>query len=262
MSPEIPRGRFVWYELMTNDPGAAQKFYIELTGWKTQEWTGGPTPYTMWMNGETPIGGVMQLPDVAKQAGAPPHWLEYIASPDVEATVRNVTSRGGRLLHGPMEIPTVGRIAVFADPQGAVFAAHTAAGEAPGHDGPGQVGEVSWHELATTDPTAAVGFYSELFGWVKTDTMDMGPQGIYQMFGRSKDQSVGGMFKKPAEMPGPSAWLYYIRVGSVDSTVGVVKKLRGQVLNGPMDIPGGGRIAQCMDPQGAAFAIHSTAAAS
>ena len=261
MSPEIPRGRFVWYELMTGDPDAAQTFYTKLTGWKAQAWDGAPTSYTMWMNGDTPVGGLMQLPDEVKQQGAPPHWIAYAATPDVDATTARATEAGGRLLYGPTDIPTVGRVATLADRQGAVFALHTAAGAAPGHDGPWQIGEFSWHELATTDPEAAVDFYTGLLGWVKTDAMDMGPAGLYQMFGRSKERSMGGIFKKPPEMPGPSAWLVYVRVDNVDERVDVVKTLGGQVLNGPMDVPGGDRVAQCLDPQGAAFAIHSTAVA-
>ena len=212
-------------------------------------------PYTMWLNGDVPVGGVMTLPDQAKQQGAPPHWLAYIATADVDGTVRDVSKSGGQVLHGPTDIPTVGRIAVLADPQGAVFAAHTVAGDALGHDGERQVGEFSWHELATTDPSAAFDFYSGMFGWVKTDAMDMGPGGIYQMFGRSKDRSMGGIFKKPAEMAGPCAWLPYVRVDCVDTRAATIQGLGGKILNGPMDIPGGGRIAQCLDPQGAAFAI-------
>ena len=259
MSSEIPRGRFVWHELKASDPTAALTFYPQLTGWSTTSWQGGSTPYTMWMNGGTAVGGLMQLPDEAKQQGAPPHWLAYIATPDVDETVATASGRGGRLLHGPFDIETVGRVAVLMDPQEAVFAAHTAAAAAPGHDGPWGVGEVSWHELATTDPEAAFDFYSDLFGWVKTDAMDMGPAGTYQMFGRTTDRSVGGIFRKAPEMPGPPAWLLYLSVDDVDARVETITKLGGQVLNGPMDVPGGDRVAQCIDPQGVAFAIHSTA---
>ena len=64
------RGRFVWYDLMTTDPDAAQSFYTELIGWGTQAWDG-PMPYTMWTNHDVPLGGVVTLPEEAKQAGAP-----------------------------------------------------------------------------------------------------------------------------------------------------------------------------------------------
>ena len=66
------------------------------------------------------------------------------------------------------------------------------------------------------------------------------------------------MFNKPAEMSGPPMWLYYVTVDDVDAAVAEVKKLGGQVLNGPMEVPDGGRIAQCVDPQGALFALHSS----
>ena len=66
------------------------------------------------------------------------------------------------------------------------------------------------------------------------------------------------MFNKPKEMPGPPFWLYYVRVDDVHKSVEKVKELGGQVLNGPMEVPGGDHVAQCMDPQGAAFALYST----
>ena len=257
MSDDTPRGRFVWYELMTSDPVAAQAFYAQVVGWKAEAWEGGPTPYTMWMNDETALGGVMSLPDEARKQGAPPHWLAYVGTLDVDGTVSRATALGGTLLHGPVDVPKVGRFAVLADPQGAVFAAFRSTGQAPGHDGPWQVGEVSWHELATADPAKAFDFYRDLFGWVATEAMDMAPVGTYQMFGRTKDRAMGGIFKKPAEMPGPPAWLLYVSIDSVDTQSELVKKLGGQVLNGPMDVPGGDRIVQCLDPQGAAFALHS-----
>ena len=99
---------------------------------------------------------------------------------------------------------------------------------------------------------------SKLFGWNKTGDFDMGDMGVYQTYGRG-EQQLGGMWTKPADLPMPPNWLYYIRVPNVDEAAERVKALGGQVLNGPMDVPGGDRIAQCMDPQGAAFAVHSRA---
>ena len=84
----------------------------------------------------------------------------------------------------------------------------------------------------------------------------MGPGGIYQIYGQS-GAPLGGMFNKPAEMPGPPMWLYYVSVENVNDAVEKVAELGGQVLNGPMEVPGGDLIAQCVDPQGALFALHS-----
>jgi predicted enzyme related to lactoylglutathione lyase len=259
MSDETLQGRFVWYELLTSDPDAAKGFYTELIGWDTAEWGEGENPYVMWTLDGTPegsMGGVIPLPEEAKKMGAPPHWLPYLGTSDIEGTVSEAEKLGGKALVPLTEIPTVGRFAVLSDPQGAVFAVFTPAEQPPGHEGPAQIMEFSWHELATTDHSAAFEFYQALFGWNKTESMDMGPMGIYQMYGRG-EMTLGGMFNKSEDMPGPSAWLLYIEVEDVDHTARKVQELGGKILNGPMEVPGGGRIAQCMDPQGAAFAIHS-----
>lgn len=247
-------GQFVWYDLMTSEPEAAQRFYTAVVGWGTRIWEG-PKPYTMWVNGESPVGGVMDLPEQAREMGAPPHWLAYVHTSDVGATLKRAQGLGGRVLVEPQEIPSIGSFAIMADPQGAVIALFAPEGDSPGPAGPPKVGEASWHELVTTDHKAAFAFYSELFGWEKTDSMDIGPQVVYQMYGQ-QGRTYGGMFNKPAEMPGPSAWLVYFRVADLDKAVEVATSSGAKLMNGPMEVPGGDRIAQLMDPQGVAFALH------
>lgn len=251
----VPRGRFVWYELMTTDPDAAQAFYGNVVGWTAEPWMGGPEPYTVWKNGDSGIGGVMNLPDEAVQGGAPPHWLAHIAVPDVDASVERATSKGGTLYAGPMDVPTVGRFAVLGDPQGAVFAVFAPEGEAPGHDGMARPGEFSWHELTTSDHQAAFDFYSDLVGWEKTGEFDMGEMGMYQMYGQG-EATYGGMMDQPPGDPMPPRWLFYVRVADLDATIERVRNNGGQLLHGPMEVPGGDHVAICMDPQGAAFALH------
>ena len=254
MPETISRGRFVWHELMTPDPEAALKFYTQVVGWKTEAWDKN-TSYIMWMTERGPIGGLMTLPAEAKMQGAPPHWLAYISTPDLDATAADAVRLGGRVLKPATEIPDVGRFAVLADPQGAVLAAFTPLSPMPQSDTP-QAGEFSWHELATTDPVAAFGFYEKLFGWQKMDAMDMGPAGVYQLFGWG-GKSMGGVYRKPKEMPAPPNWLAYIHVPDTNKAVDKIKKAGGKVLNGPMEVPGGDLIAQGLDPQGVAFAVHS-----
>lgn len=258
MSATDPRGHFIWYELLTNEPESAISYYTKLIGWGTQQWEGGETPYTMFTNEDSPLAGVMQLPEEAVASGAPPHWLPYIGSEDVDATADKAKALGGLPLVAPQDIPDVGRFTVLRDPQGAVFAAFTPSGEPPGGRGDApKIGDFSWHELATTDHEAALDFYRSLFDWEKAEAMDMGEAGIYQMYGRA-GRTLGGMFNKPPQMPGPPYWLCYVRVGDVKDTVEQVGEMGGQVLNGPMEVPGGDLIAQCMDPQGGAFALHSS----
>jgi hypothetical protein len=255
--PSDQRGRFVWYDLMTSDPKAAQDFYGRLIGWGTQKFEGGDQPYTMWTNKETPLGGVMELPEEARAADAPPHWMAYVSVDNIEQAVAKVKEAGGSVLHQATEIPGAGSFAILADPQGAAFAIYTSANqENQDSADEAQIGRFSWNELATSDYKGAFSFYSDLFGWEPQEAMDMGPGGIYQVYGQG-GAPLGGMFNKPDEMPGPPMWLYYVLVEDVNAAVQKVAELGGQVLNGPMEVPGGDLIAQCVDPQGALFALHS-----
>lgn len=258
MAPPVPLGRFVWFDLMTSDPKAAVAFYTSTMGWGTDSWQSpaeGMPPYTMWTANGTAIGGTMQLPPGAP---APPHWLGYISTPDIDATVAKASGLGARVMMPPTAIPTVGRFAVLADPQGAVFAVFTPAADTPGHEGPANLGEVSWFELGTSDHDKALEFYGALFGWEKQEAMDMGPLGVYQLWGRN-GQPMGGAYTIAAGMPMPPCWAYYVRVADLDAAVGRCGAGGGQVIQPPMDIPGG-RISICSDPQGAMFAMHEVAA--
>ena len=118
---------------------------------------------------------------------------------------------------------------------------------------PGTPGTVGWHELYTGDVEEALDFYEALFGWSKTDAMDMGPAGVYQMFGTG-GPTVGGMMKKPDEMPMP-AWLYYFNVPAIDAAIEKINAGGGKLIMGPIEVPGGLWIVQGFDPQGAHFAL-------
>jgi len=254
------RGRFVWHELLTTDPKAAGAFFSKIIGWKTQPW-GTDGSYTLFVSGSRQLAGLMALPEDAKKMGAPPNWLTYMGTTDVDETARLATSLGARVLKAPEDIPGAGRFAVLQDPQGATFGIYKSS-QSPGADAVPVVGDFSWHELATTDAKAALGFYQRLFGWEETSAMDMGEMGVYQMFGQSKQgRTLGGLFNKPSQMPGPPAWLAYIKVPDARKTAAAVKKAGAKIVNGPMEVPGGDWIAQGVDQQGAMFAVHSVVAA-
>ncbi len=252
---ETPLGRFCWYDLMTPDPDRAPDFYGPVVGWTTMPFEGSTEPYTMWVNGETPLGGVVKLPDEAVQGGAPPHWLAYVSTPDAKATGAKAASLGGTVMM-EMELDNVGTFAVLADPGGAVIAVYQPEQWTPFDEGPAPVGHFSWHELYTNDMTEALDFYSELFGWEAMDQMDMGEAGIYQMYGRN-GVTLGGMMNRSPDMP-PPTWMYYARVADIEVAAAAVAEHGGEVWNGPMEVPGGDMVAHCRDAQGAAFALHST----
>jgi predicted enzyme related to lactoylglutathione lyase len=247
------RGRVVWYELLTTDMKAAEDFYKAVVGWTVKAFGESPQPYDMWMRaGDVAVGGVMTIPP---GMNFPPHWGMYVEVPKLEDAVVLIERMGGSSLSEVIEVPTVGRMRTMKDPQGAVFSIHEGLAPPPHPEGEPQVGDVSWHELYTTDAEAALKFYTELFGWRLTETMDMGEMGKYHMFGRAFP--LGGMMNKPKEMAQvPPNWGLYFHVPDVHEGGERVKANGGQILNGPMEVPGGDWIVNCMDPQGAAFSLH------
>ena len=259
MSDVNIRGRFVWHELMTTDTEAAADFYGKVVGWSTQRWSG-DSEYTLFMTPSGPMAGLMLLPEEAKAMNVPPNWLSYIGTPDVDATAQLAAQLGGEVLRAPDDVPGVGRFAVLADPHGAAFGIMTL--ESPSPDTPHiELGDFSWHELATSDWETAFDFYSDLFGWVKTESMDMGPGlGVYQMYGW-QGRTIGGMFNMPASAPGPSYWMPYAKIPDAKGAASAITRASGQVINGPMEVPGGDWITQGIDPQGAVFSVHSVKAA-
>jgi hypothetical protein len=248
-------GHFVWYELLTSDPKAAMAFYTEVVGWKTQPFQ---DDYTMWVGSQGPLDGVMTLPEQAKAMGAPPHWMASVQVADVDATAARAKELGGRVYLEPHDIPTVGRYAVIGDPQGAFVAVFKPGNAMTLHDRT-KHGEVCWNELITTDQKAAFAFYQALFGWEHIADHDMGPMGTYLLYGRNGKQ-WGGMFNIMPSAPMPPAFLYYVQVHGLDAALDRAKRMGAKVMNGPMEVPGGARIVQLMDPQGAVFALHEEAA--
>lgn len=246
------RGQFIWHELMTTDAAGAAGFYRALTGWQTQPW-GHNVDYTLCVAPAGPVAGIMALPEDARAMGAPPSWLPYVGTPDIEATVAHAQGLGGRVLKGVTAIEGTGRYAVLADPQGASFGVYTP--QQTAQQPPVGPGQFVWHELVTGDIGAALGFYRALFGWGELQRMDMGEVGPYLIFGLGTTQ-MGGIYRSPAGADAPH-WLGYVSVRSADAATATAQAQGARVLHGPADVPGGGRITMLIDPQGVAIAVHS-----
>jgi len=248
-------GTFVWYELMTSDIAGAERFYRSVVGWSAADAGMPGMTYVLLSAGGTAVAGLMTLPDEVRQAGGRPGWLGYITVDDVDADAAAVAAAGGTVHRAADDIPGVGRFAVVADPQGTVFALFKGASEGPPPAPRGTPGHAGWHELLATDGASAFDFYGPLFGWRKDEALDMGPIGTYQLFKpRAGDDAIGGMMTKPKECPGP-LWNFYFNVPAIDAAVERVTAAGGQIVNGPMEVPGGAWIVQGIDPQGAMFSL-------
>jgi predicted enzyme related to lactoylglutathione lyase len=243
---------FIWYELMTTDLPAAEAFYKKVVGWDSETWPG-DFPYVLMKVGESAAAGLMPLQEEAAKMGQPPAWVGYIHAADVDKATESVKKAGGAVHREPMDIPNVGRFSVVADPGGAVFMLMTPQGpDQPPLTGwtPGRIG---WRELYAADWKQAFDFYSSQFGWEKDEAMDMGEMGTYQLF-KVNGEQAGGMMNKPPQVPVP-CWLFYFNVDEINAAVERIKSGGGNVLMGPMQVPGGSWVAQATDPQGAVFAI-------
>ncbi len=256
-----PGSRFVWHELETTDPTTAIDYYRKVVGWKEQasEAQAHGEPYRMLAAGTTAVAGVMALDRDMINQGAMPSWLCYVSVASVDESTRKAEGLGARTLVPPTDIPGTGRFSVLLDPQLAPIALFTPLpmpGMGPS-DGEAALLDWCWHEYVARDWQAGWRFYSALFGWEEAERMEMGDAGTYFMYRRpgTKD-TMGGFYTKPAEMPGPSCWLPYVRVPNSDAAAALVTKHGGKTLHAG-DVPGGGRIAMCLDAEGAMFALHT-----
>jgi predicted enzyme related to lactoylglutathione lyase len=184
------------------------------------------------------------------RAGERSRWVASVAVPDVDAAARTATQLGGKIVHGPSDIPGVGRVAQITDPQGAELSLLTrTAGDTanlpPAH------GRWNWNELHTTDPAAAIAFYAGVVGFGHRAVE--GPDGAYHVLS-TEGVERGGVTDTLA--PGTSPhWLPYISVTSANETLARASGVGGKVRIGPFDIPGIGRFGVLEDPAGAVFAV-------
>lgn len=243
----LSQGRFVWHDLMTRDPAKARTFYTELLGWSVNEMDMGPMgTYAMFMNGETGIGGTVNLEDAPESV--PSHWINYISVPDVDAACTKTTEIGGKVCHPAFDIPGVGRTAILEDPNGAVFHVFRGADtEAPEKAEPSP-GDFCWYDCLCDDIEKAKSFYGEIFGWTfEKPAMDI----PMEMWIASRDGTpCASIMNKPPGVP-RSAWMNYLRVSDIGASTAKAEELGAQKLMGPVPLPTGGTFSVIMDPAGA-----------
>ena len=255
-----PHGGFIWYELMTPDPAAAKAFYDAVVGWNIEPQSQFPNGYRMIGRSDgKSAGGILPLTEEMQQHGARPTWLGYLYADDVDASVAAIERDGGKTYMAAFDIPNIGRVAMVADPSGAPFyimkpippeGQPNAQSDVFSVDQPQRV---RWNELSTTDPDGAVDFYRRHFGWGQEGDMDMGEMGKYR-FIQNGPTTIGAIMRKPPQLP-VSMWTYYVGVDDIDRAAEAIKAGGGQILNGPMEIPGGEFAVNAMDPQGASFGL-------
>jgi uncharacterized protein len=249
-----PHGAFSWVELATTEQDAAKSFYSQLFGWDYEDSpVGDGIVYSMATLQGNYVGALSPQRDEERAQGIPPHWNSYVTVDDVDAVAGRVGDLGGQLYAPPFDVMDVGRMAVLADPTGAVLSLW----QAGRHIGAGLVnvpGAFCWNELATRDPQAAQDFYSALLGWEIEPSESSGPP--YWMI-KNAGRWNGGMRQIGDELRPevPAHWLVYFAVESVADTVERASAAGAQVMLPRMEIERGA-IAALDDPQDAGFALY------
>jgi predicted enzyme related to lactoylglutathione lyase len=237
-----------WVDLGTPDIDAAVAFYGGLFGWRIEEGPPEAGGYRMCMLGDKPVAGMGPLTG----DGQPSAWSTYVSVADADATAKAVDAAGGMTFVPPMDVLTVGRMAVFADPTGAAISVW----QPRDHIGAGLVNEPGtfcWNELVVRDAAAATPFYEQVFGW---KAVDSGMEGMtYTLFDNGGEQ-IAGMLQMDDSFPPqvPNHWMVYFSVDDCDAAVEKVTSLGGKVMMPASDSPVG-RMAACLDSTGAAFSV-------
>ncbi|MEU1421508.1 VOC family protein [Kitasatospora sp. NPDC005751] len=249
-APYAP-GTPCWIDLMASDQQAALDFYRDLFGWQGEV---GPPEFGGYavcaLNGK-PVAGIMAQMAPEGQPLPPVGWTTYLASDDADAAARSVAESGGTILYPVMDVGTVGRMLVAADPTGGVFGVWQKV-DFIGAGVVNEPGALVWNELNTTDTDAAGAFYQRALGLSPAALESL--EGYYSL--SVGDRSVGGMQRLPDYLPPgtPPHWLTYFSVDDTDSTVDALVRGGGSVLQPPFDMAAG-RMAVVQDPQGAVFAV-------
>lgn len=242
---------FCWAEAGVANLGEAKKFYGRLFGWTVDEQPAGDAAYGMIRLEGREVGGMYALSPEMTAQGVPAHWLAYVRVTDVDAVAAKAPALGGRVVMGPMDVMTAGRMAVVQDPTGGTFALW----QPRDHGGAavmGEPGSPCWYELVTTDKQEAGAFYAALFGWQLESFLGAMDYTIF----KSGEMSVGGMMQRTEEMGDvPSHWLIYFAVSDCDAAAATAREAGGSVVAGPMEIPSVGRFALIAGPDGAMFAV-------
>lgn len=240
-----------WVDVQTSDPAGAKSFYSALFGWEYDDMpvghdeAGNPAVYSLAKKNGKDVAAIAPLP----MPGVPPHWNTYVTVADVDASAAKVAGAGGTVVMDAFDVMDAGRMAVIADPTGAMFNLWTAK-ESIGAEIVNEHGALCWTELLSPDVAAAAKFYNAIFGW-DANAMEM-PGMSYTEF-KLGDRGIAGGMKPPMDGM-PAVWGIYFAVDDADKAAEIAASSGGTVMQPPMDIPPG-RMALIADPAGAMFSV-------
>lgn len=243
-------GKFVWRDLMTDDPAIVKPFYAGLFGWEFEERTALGRPYTLVKSGGQYIGGIAKAQrKVANQPNS--QWLNFMSVANVDAAAERTVKAGGSVVVAPLDLPRVGRGAVVIDPQGAPLGLLRATFGDPADTPAPALHRFLWTEELAKDPQAAATFYAGLVGY-EVLTQDQGDKTFRVLkLGRERAGIIGMPFAGMQPF-----WLVSVMVADPAASAQRAKDLGGRVLLAPRSDVRNGSVALIADPSGAVLALQ------
>ncbi|CAL9552705.1 VOC family protein [Streptomyces sp. enrichment culture] len=238
-----------WVSLMVHGLDATREFYGELFGW---EFAPGPPrlgPYARALLDGRDVAGIGVLP---AGSGLPGAWTPYLASDDADGTAEAVRCAGGTVAVGPLDAGDTGRLAICADPSGAVFGVWQAAGFA-GTAVAGGPGAPVWNELLTHESEPVAKFYRTVFGHEPGPRAADGEDRVTLLVAGRPVASVRGVGRALPRDRG-AHWTTCFEVADPDAAARRAEELGGRVVDAPRD-GAEGRRATVADPEGAVFTV-------
>ncbi len=249
-SGESHPGKFVWWDLMSDDISSVQKFYSELFGWTYLDIGESDNDYTVVLHDGKPIAGIFKLRDVEAKSRYS-QWISYISVVDINQAINSIKASGGSIYREPFKLPNRGTVSFVFDSQNAVLAFVKSSSGDPEDEDP-VYNEWLWTELWTNDVENSVKFYSELFGYNQR-TFNTRAENQYYVL-ENENRPRAGVIKIPFENVKPH-WMPYIAVKDPSEIVKKVEQLGGTVYLGTEGIAGN-NAAIIADPSGAVFTVQ------
>jgi predicted enzyme related to lactoylglutathione lyase len=246
-----------WVDIMVPDLQTGLSFYTSVLGWSYED-TGPDFNHFRLCQVDGKYAGGIGAVESPEQ---PVAWTVYLASDDLDATVKLINENGGSVIVGPMDIPETGRFAIAADNTGGVFGTFQIT-HGVGMQVHSEPGSLIWEDCRLTDVAAGRRFYRTVFGIECSELpgMPLEDYGTFSVPGAEDGRPVGGMGGLMGLPEGtPSHWLPYFSVADVDDAVAAAQAGGGSVFMPAEDTPFG-RIGVVTDPFGAAFGLHSEVA--
>ncbi|MBT7720431.1 MAG: VOC family protein [Halieaceae bacterium] len=258
-SERLP-GKIIWHELITDTPEQTQRFYTELFGWEFEPLSDKNINYFLIRQNGKAIGGMINQNRLPTKADIS-QWVALFSVTDIAAATDQVASSGGTVFTPPTSLGDRGKIAVVADPQGALFALlQTANGDPADTAEPASVGDFFWHELWTGDIDRAVTFYGKLAPYqMERRNLGTGNESIDYVVMQTQQQKRGGIRANPFKGL-PPIWVNYLQIpddAELDRILAKVESLGGEILVPAASRPSGGTVAMIAGPSGAGIALQT-----